>query len=259
MGIKSLSSCAVSLVLCVVFGILEIVGSFKFANNPSDKPPVVLRVSAIGFLSMSALAAVSYIFFGLKESLIYQTPIQKVTFIVPAVLNVIRNFAFLMLTLPSSSLSYLNYIVTTFGAMISLEIFIVFIWAFSLIGKRLQSQLEINPDTAMKISHDSSSPPFAAAYGTQPYKMEVGSNERLNPSGYPLQPPAPTFEPQTLNQQYNPNPNSYNNHNHNHNHNHNPNPNLSPNLNSNPIPNPGPQFYSNPNPVQQSFPNYQNY
>ncbi|PVU99960.1 hypothetical protein BB559_000250 [Furculomyces boomerangus] len=117
----------------------QAIGNIKYLDNPLNKPPQVLVVAAVGFLSIASLNAIFSLIFGLRESLIYQTPKDKIIFLIPASLNVFRNLVFLLVILPFSTLNYNQYSIAQFSTMTIFESIIVLFWSVGFIGKKLVS------------------------------------------------------------------------------------------------------------------------
>ncbi|OMJ25347.1 hypothetical protein AYI70_g958 [Smittium culicis] len=90
-----------------------------------------------------------------------------------------------------SSLSYLNYLVSYFGVLTFLEILIVFIWVFSLIGKRIKNKYEGNfvsiaPDSTLKKSRMNFQTQPGVPFDQTVSPSSVADNSNVNI--HPMQP-----------------------------------------------------------------------
>ncbi|PVV03050.1 hypothetical protein BB560_002480 [Smittium megazygosporum] len=174
------------LTICFVFGIVDAVGTIRYYNNPTSKPNQLMRIASIAYLIISSIEFSSSISLVIKDSLIYQTPKEKVMKLFPSVLFFFRNLSYLLSVQSFSTLDHAQFLAFQFGALTGLEAIIVIFWSFSKLGKSLSSDV---PDNIIPINQTKF---FAnnnnSINGSPEYPTSINDNpeepEPLNPNQF---------------------------------------------------------------------------
>ncbi|KAJ1648537.1 hypothetical protein LPJ64_000235 [Coemansia asiatica] len=141
---RSNTGAGLALLLCLVMGALEAAGQITWLNAPEDDPNTILKVAEVGFVALTGIYGLFAIFFNYKESMIYQQPSVRWTFILTASLLICRSVFWMLVALHAVKFTEAKRLIFLYCLTTVPEMVAAAIWGISPATKHIQPPLNVD-------------------------------------------------------------------------------------------------------------------